>query len=421
MSIYSLGGGLPQGWLSTGVKFGVIGDITGTYILPDSMSKGSNLLSMWYWTHGNVSATDFVKDAKLPKNVAFLYSTAGPSPVGSKVVARVGITCSGEIQDSLFKNYGFEKGGTAWSPWYWSHPILCITTADEVPMDGKMVFLASNNFGDSDFTTIGSTRIILNTANGSADPYTSGWYWHSLQLIAPPKDSAMIIKECKANITNAKTAGCTPIMKKYCTAADIKSSGDPICNSWCSSNPQECDSIKLGFCAETAHAGDAFCDCINSSTRKAYLDDVADLKTEFKSLPKVCNAKICNTRTDLSDIFHTSSYLTEKKTFTCPSIEYTTQSVTVEGDGNTVQTDQHINKGAGTGGAGAGTGSAKPPPTNNTPPPAVDPPLLDDNSILVKYWWLLLLLFVVIVFILNSDDEKKSHHHHNDNRESIQT
>ena len=422
MSIYSFGGTIPNGWKDYTAKFGMIGNVSGNYNISDGMYKGSEFSSPWYWTHGNIAGKVIDKNEKITKGVCFLYPTNGPVPIGTRVMAKVGLLGTESMYNTLYSTCGFEKGGTDWG-WYWSHPILCMVTSESVFIDGKMVFFSSFDYESTDTDPIGSVRVICNNADVGRreNSFTSGWYYHSFQLVKPPIDDSLVISNCKSNITNANSESCKPIMKKYCSADDIKISGSPICNTWCRMNPAECDIIKIDFCQ--SHPGDPYCDCINSSTRQSYIDEILLMKPESRALPKVCNTKLCNTRLDLVDVFHPNGYLNDKLTFQCPPLEFIDQSVNVDGANNVVDVKQDTTKnttvntqnGSSSGNSsntntGGSTGNNN--NNNNTP----DVP---DKTLLEKYWWILVILFIVIFVTMFQDDPIQAVSHHTQHAQQV--
>jgi hypothetical protein len=384
MSIYNLSGGNLPGWTNLQTKYGMLGNTSGLYSLTSEMYRGSKFYQSWIWTHGNASEKKLFRNDKLIQGTGFFYSSTEPAPPGSRIVMTAGFLVNSDTQQRLEKEYGFTRGGNDWG-WFWSHPVFCVVTADSIPMNNKMILFASNDFNSEGFKSIGSSTILLNKGRSNfgtvRDSFNGDWNWGSYQIVSPPQDIDLIIANCKSSITNANSEPCTNIMKQQCTANDIKSNSGGICSSWCSSNPELCDVIKVRYCQ--TNPNDTFCDCINSNTRESYIKDMAALKPESRALPKICNTKLCNARTDLVDVFHTSSYLNDKLNYKCPALQIIDQSVNVEGDNNVLDTNQNVN--------------------NNTGTPSTPSVLQPDNEKSYTYLYFILLFVLIIVMVLYFD------------------
>lgn len=389
MPIYNLAGSSLPGWTNLQSKYGMLGNTSGLYNLTSEMYKGSGFYQSWHWTHGNASEKNLVRNEKLMQGASFFHSSSEPAPFGSRIVMTAGFLVNSDTQQKLEKDFGFARGGSDWR-WYWSHPVLCVVTAESIPMSNKMILFASNDFSSEGFISIGTSMMLINKGRtnfgNTVDSFNGSWDFSRFQLISPPQDIELTIANCKSNLTNANSESCTNIMKQQCTANDIKSTSGGVCSSWCNSNPELCDVIKVRYCQ--TNPDDTFCDCINSNTRESYIKDMAALKPESRALPKICNTKLCNARTDLVDVFHTSSYLNDKINYKCPTLQIIDQSVNVEGDNNVLNTNQNVNNNTGT------------PSTPNTPQP------VDEKN--YKYLYFILLFILIIVIILYFDDEEES-------------
>ena len=382
MSVYNLGGWPASGWYYSDEKYGLLGNNFTTNNLLTNMYKGNGFNNEWSWTHGGVTSKELVANEKLPKNVAFFYGDTKEMPRGTRVICRAGFICSEEMRDKLNTNYGFSKGDLNWG-WAWSHPWLCVTSVDDVAMNEYMVFPASYEFSAAGFKIIGTHQLLIARPSNMGkyeSNFSSGWDWKSFQLVSPPNDTRLVIESCKSSLANANKPECSSIMKFNCSADDIKSSSNSICNSWCRQNPSMCDSIKINFCS--ASPNDPYCDCINHSSRAAYIEEMKLLRPESRSLPLVCNTRICNTRTDLADVFHTSSYLKDKADYKCPALQIIDQSVNVNGTGNNVSADQKVNNS--TGGSGGSTAGG-----------TDDPAAMPSTTM-----YLLVLLFIILVIVI---------------------
>lgn len=383
MSLFNLGGWPAKGWYYSDEKYGLLGNNFSTNNLLPTMYRGSHFSGEWSWVHGGVTSKDVVANERLPKNVIFFYGNTKEIPNGVAVVCKAGFLCSRGVQDKLNTDYGFEKGGDSWG-WTWTHPWMCTTTIDNVPMNEFMVFPASQGFSKPGFKSIGTHQILVakNSTWGKYESsYNNSWDWRSFDLVSPPNDIQLVIEHCKSSITNANKPECANIMKSYCSPHEIKSTGNNTCNLWCSQNPSMCDSIKVNFCG--ANPDDSFCDCINHSSRAAYIEEMKLLRPESRNLPLVCNTRICNTRNDLVDVFHTSSYLRDKLSYKCPPLQIIDQSVNVNGSGNTVTADQKVSNTT-VGGSGTGSGGD----TN------------DDSGVQSNTIYLFALLFIILVVII---------------------
>jgi hypothetical protein len=407
MPIFNFGSpNVPGGWTNIQNKFGIIGNTQGQYALTPSMYKGSKFYDWWHWTHGNVSSKDLVRNEKIGKDVAFFYPSAGPAPDGSRIVATVGILVNPDNQAKLEQEYGFRKGGGDYGL-VWTHPLLCIVTADAIPMDEKMVFPASTRFESEGFKSVAQFKFLmqrdLRNFGDYAGDYNGDWAWGVCLLVSPPRDPDIDINFCKSSISNASSERCNQVMQRSCTADEIKSKTGSTCSIWCGRNPDLCDVIKVNFCA--SHPSDPFCDCINASSRASYIKEMTGMKPESRALPKVCNTKLCNERADLVDVFQTSQYLYEKNNYKCPQLQIIDQSVSVQGDNNILQTDQKVNNNNITA------------PTGGDYTDYTQPGSSDEGAKSYKYLYFLLLIVLVVVMVLfmGDDDEPKHRHKHRKN------